>query len=154
MITILITKQSHKGSYVFMMDLTLRKIVIYHHVAQRVGGIDRNDRYASRNSVFFDLSANLNNQSLHILFTFQYTCVKSIFSFTRIKFIWKDWMVFKDLYASRNVCFDATHCIYLMHPRKRILRPGYIYIYIFNLNWLAYSEYFPGMHFHIYFTKL
>uniref|UniRef100_A0A3Q7I2C7 Uncharacterized protein n=1 Tax=Solanum lycopersicum TaxID=4081 RepID=A0A3Q7I2C7_SOLLC len=69
------------------MDLTLRKIVIYHHVAQRVGGIDRNDRYASRNSVFFDLSANLNNQSLHILFTFQYTCVKSIFSFTRIKFI-------------------------------------------------------------------
>lgn len=40
----------------FMMDPNLGKHVCYVQFPQRFDGIDRNDRYANRNTVFFDVS--------------------------------------------------------------------------------------------------
>ena len=40
----------------FMMDPNLGKYVCYVQFPQRFDGIDRNDRYANRNTVFFDVS--------------------------------------------------------------------------------------------------
>ena len=40
----------------FMMDPNLGKNVCYVQFPQRFDGIDRNDRYANRNTVFFDVS--------------------------------------------------------------------------------------------------
>lgn len=41
----------------FMMDPNLGKHVCYVQFPQRFDGIDRNDRYANRNTVFFDVSS-------------------------------------------------------------------------------------------------
>ena len=41
----------------FMMDPNLGKSVCYVQFPQRFDGIDRNDRYANRNTVFFDVSS-------------------------------------------------------------------------------------------------
>lgn len=41
----------------FMMDPNLGKYVCYVQFPQRFDGIDRNDRYANRNTVFFDVSS-------------------------------------------------------------------------------------------------
>jgi cellulose synthase A len=40
----------------FLMDPNLGKRVCYVQFPQRFDGIDRNDRYANRNTVFFDVS--------------------------------------------------------------------------------------------------
>ena len=40
----------------FMMDPNLGKHVCYVQFPQRFDGIDKNDRYANRNTVFFDVS--------------------------------------------------------------------------------------------------
>ena len=40
----------------FLMDPNLGKHVCYVQFPQRFDGIDRNDRYANRNTVFFDVS--------------------------------------------------------------------------------------------------
>ncbi len=40
----------------FMMDPQLGKKVCYVQFPQRFDGIDRNDRYANHNTVFFDVS--------------------------------------------------------------------------------------------------
>ena len=61
----MITINNNKASrevMCFMMDPKLRKTVRYVHFPKRLDGIDRNDRYANRNTVFFDVSANLYNQ--------------------------------------------------------------------------------------------
>jgi len=42
----------------FMMDPNLGKHVCYVQFPQRFDGIDRNDRYANRNTVFFDVSTS------------------------------------------------------------------------------------------------
>lgn len=41
----------------FLMDPNLGKYVCYVQFPQRFDGIDRNDRYANRNTVFFDVSS-------------------------------------------------------------------------------------------------
>lgn len=41
----------------FMMDPTVGRDVCYVQFPQRFDGIDRSDRYANRNVVFFDVSA-------------------------------------------------------------------------------------------------
>lgn len=46
----------------FLMDPNLGKYVCYVQFPQRFDGIDRNDRYANRNTVFFDVSLNLSNR--------------------------------------------------------------------------------------------
>lgn len=43
----------------FMMDPWHGKTVCYVQFPQRFDGIDRNDRYANRNTVFFDVSCKL-----------------------------------------------------------------------------------------------
>ena len=40
----------------FLMDPNLGRSVCYVQFPQRFDGIDRNDRYANRNTVFFDVS--------------------------------------------------------------------------------------------------
>lgn len=40
----------------FLMDPNLGKSVCYVQFPQRFDGIDKNDRYANRNTVFFDVS--------------------------------------------------------------------------------------------------
>ena len=44
----------------FLMDPNLGRTVCYVQFPQRFDGIDRNDRYANRNTVFFDVSAHSN----------------------------------------------------------------------------------------------
>lgn len=46
-----------RESMCFMMDPLLEKKVCYVQFPQRFDGIDRHDRYANRNTVFFDVSA-------------------------------------------------------------------------------------------------
>lgn len=43
----------------FLMDPNLGKYVCYVQFPQRFDGIDGNDRYANRNTVFFDVSGRL-----------------------------------------------------------------------------------------------
>ncbi|OIS96747.1 PREDICTED: probable cellulose synthase A catalytic subunit 3 [UDP-forming] isoform X1 [Nicotiana attenuata] len=45
-----------KEAMCFMMDLSLGKRVCYVQFPQRFDGIDKNDRYANRNTVFFDIN--------------------------------------------------------------------------------------------------
>lgn len=45
----------------FMMDPLLGKRICYVQFPQRFDGIDRHDRYANRNTVFFDVSSYLLN---------------------------------------------------------------------------------------------
>jgi hypothetical protein len=51
----------------FMMDPTVGKKVCYVQFPQRFDGIDRNDRYANHNTVFFDVSKNLHHCSHSIV---------------------------------------------------------------------------------------
>ena len=59
----------------FLMDPQLGKKLCYVQFPQRFDGIDRNDRYANRNTVFFDVS-DFNkhlyrlNKNMSILITF------------------------------------------------------------------------------------
>lgn len=46
----------------FMTDPMLGNTFCYVHFPHRFDGIERNDWYANRNIVFFDVSANLYNQ--------------------------------------------------------------------------------------------
>ena len=48
----------------FMMDPNLGKYVCYVQFPQRFDGIDRNDRYANRNTVFFDVSSFISQSVL------------------------------------------------------------------------------------------
>lgn len=51
----------------FLMDPQLGKKLCYVQFPQRFDGIDRHDRYANRNTVFFDVSTillNLNSKKL------------------------------------------------------------------------------------------
>lgn len=43
----------------FLMDPNLGRSVCYVQFPQRFDGIDKNDRYANRNTVFFDVSSTL-----------------------------------------------------------------------------------------------
>lgn len=53
----------------FMMDPLVGKKVCYVQFPQRFDGIDRHDRYANRNVVFFDVSTNVHEPNMHsILF--------------------------------------------------------------------------------------
>lgn len=45
----------------FMMDPLLGKRVCYVQFSQRFEGIDKNDQYANRNTVLFDVSTHLQN---------------------------------------------------------------------------------------------
>lgn len=47
-----------RESMCFMMDPLLGKRVCYVQFPQRFDGIDKNDRYANRNTVFFDVSTH------------------------------------------------------------------------------------------------
>lgn len=49
----------------FLMDPNLGRSVCYVQFPQRFDGIDRNDRYANRNTVFFDVSHKLCFNILH-----------------------------------------------------------------------------------------
>lgn len=62
----------------FMTDPMLGNTFCYVHFPHRFDGIERNDWYANRNIVFFDVSANLYNQWLHIYFTFNLSSLFNI----------------------------------------------------------------------------
>lgn len=53
-----------RESMCFMMDPLLGKRVCYVQFPQRFDGIDRHDRYANRNTVFFDVSMQLSATEL------------------------------------------------------------------------------------------
>lgn len=57
----------------FLMDPNLGKNVCYVQFPQRFDGIDRNDRYANRNTVFFDVSSPSLQSSQKLYF-----CVKQL----------------------------------------------------------------------------
>ena len=57
----------------FLMDPQIGKKVCYVQFPQRFDGIDKNDRYANRNSVFFDVSHSSKfNSSKSGLFLYDY----------------------------------------------------------------------------------
>lgn len=58
-----------RESMCFMMDPLLGKRVCYVQFPQRFDGIDKHDRYANRNTVFFDVSMHFYNHS--------YKCISS-----------------------------------------------------------------------------
>lgn len=72
----------------FLMDPNLGKHVCYVQFPQRFDGIDRNDRYANRNTVFFDVSLTSSNLSngffVHLMllngFNWVFTCVICLMS--------------------------------------------------------------------------
>lgn len=47
-----------RESMCFLMDALLGKRVCYVQFPQKFDGIDRSDRYANRNTVFFDVSTH------------------------------------------------------------------------------------------------
>lgn len=49
----------------FLMDPEVGRDVCYVQFPQRFDGIDRSDRYANRNTVFFDVSLNENEVFYH-----------------------------------------------------------------------------------------
>ena len=49
----------------FLMDPQVGREVCYVQFPQRFDGIDRSDRYANRNTVFFDVSLKLSYRSQH-----------------------------------------------------------------------------------------
>lgn len=57
-----------KEAMCFMMDPSLGKRVCYVQFPQRFDGVDKNDRYANRNTVFFDVSASLLQSQTTYLF--------------------------------------------------------------------------------------
>lgn len=64
----------------FLMDPNLGKSVCYVQFPQRFDGIDRNDRYANRNTVFFDVSSFLHYDYVLTVFlsffsVFDITCL-------------------------------------------------------------------------------
>ena len=64
----------------FLMDPNLGKHVCYVQFPQRFDGIDRNDRYANRNTVFFDVSLTSSNLSdgffcVHLMLLNGFNCV-------------------------------------------------------------------------------
>jgi len=50
----------------FLMDPVVGRDVCYVQFPQRFDGIDRSDRYANRNTVFFDVSLNENEVFYHL----------------------------------------------------------------------------------------
>ena len=72
----------------FLMDPNLGKHVCYVQFPQRFDGIDRNDRYANRNTVFFDVSLTSSNLSdgffcVHLCYwmvLIVFTCVMCLMS--------------------------------------------------------------------------
>ena len=50
----------------FLMDPVVGRDVCYVQFPQRFDGIDRSDRYANRNTVFFDVSLNENEEFYHL----------------------------------------------------------------------------------------
>jgi len=59
----------------FMMDPNLGKNVCYVQFPQRFDGIDKNDRYANRNTVFFDVSIlHRTHQHNDLLFARMFLC--------------------------------------------------------------------------------
>jgi hypothetical protein len=64
----------------FMMDPLLGKRVCYVQFPQRFDGIDKNDRYANRNTVFFDVSMHFYKHSKLIHFLCSLTCKHAPYS--------------------------------------------------------------------------
>ena len=69
----------------FLMDPNLGKSVCYVQFPQRFDGIDKNDRYANRNTVFFDVSsfADYAMNFLHPNFSF----LRSYLSYRNVNLI-------------------------------------------------------------------
>lgn len=66
----------------FMMDPTVGRDVCYVQFPQRFDGIDRSDRYANRNVVFFDVSALAGDIVLHL--SYLHTTYMSILTLNRL----------------------------------------------------------------------
>jgi hypothetical protein len=75
----------------FLMDPNLGRTVCYVQFPQRFDGIDRNDRYANRNTVFFDVSTYCNLWHKFVLFHcfMMYVACRTIhYMLQKMKFIY------------------------------------------------------------------
>lgn len=61
----------------FLMDPQLGKKLCYVQFPQRFDGIDRHDRYANRNVVFFDVSDISYSKSFYLIYIYFFVCVKN-----------------------------------------------------------------------------
>jgi cellulose synthase A len=57
----------------FLMDPVVGRDVCYVQFPQRFDGIDRSDRYANRNTVFFDVSLNENEEFYNLYLVYALT---------------------------------------------------------------------------------
>jgi cellulose synthase A len=57
----------------FLMDPVVGRDVCYVQFPQRFDGIDRSDRYANRNTVFFDVSLNENEEFYNLCLVYALT---------------------------------------------------------------------------------
>jgi hypothetical protein len=88
----------------FMMDPLLGKRVCYVQFPQRFDGIDRSDRYANRNTVFFDVSIRV-SELLDCSLLLKFVCLMHNSSITTDQYerfgwhsrtyICRDWMCFQ-----------------------------------------------------------
>jgi hypothetical protein len=88
----------------FMMDPLLGKRVCYVQFPQRFDGIDRSDRYANRNTVFFDVSIRV-SELLDCSLLLKFVCLMHNSSITIDQYerfgwhsrtyICRDWMCFQ-----------------------------------------------------------
>jgi cellulose synthase A len=67
----------------FMMDPTVGRDLCYVQFPQRFDGIDRSDRYANRNVVFFDVSA-LAGEDIVLRLSYLHTTYMSILTLNRL----------------------------------------------------------------------
>ena len=100
-----------------MMDPLVGKKVCYVQFPQRFDGIDRHDRYANRNVVFFDVRF-----SFPKMLSYPYCHYRHVgfLTFGSYRSTWKVWMVFKDPSMwVLDVSLDARHCMVMMLRKPR-----------------------------------
>ena len=108
----------------FMMDPLLGKRVCYVQFPQRFDGIDTNDRYANRNTVFFDVRVSIKIQFW--LLVVHWRIWSKYNSFLLIRLTWKVWMAFKDQFMlGLDVFLGGWRSMVTMLQRKisRLLEP-------------------------------
>lgn len=67
--------QAIREAMCFLMDPQVGREVCFVQFPQRFDGIDRSDRYANRNTVFFDVSSKLSYISTHFNSNLECPCI-------------------------------------------------------------------------------
>ena len=115
-----------KEAMCFMMDPLLGKKVCYVQFPQRFDGIDRHDRYANRNVVFFDVwfVIQISKKLSCLAWDIQHT-LRFLLTFHSCRSTWKAWMVFKGPFMLvLDASSEGRHYMAMMPPKQRSHHQG------------------------------